>query len=419
MAGLVDRSKRPRSCPHRTPARAELNVIELRREHPRWGPRRLAYELARKGADPAPSRSSIYRILVRSGLVEPRARRRKRSDYVRWERARPMELWQLDVVAARLEGGSAVKILTGVDDHSRFCVVASAMPRATARPLCEAFAQALAAYGVPQAVLTDNGRVFNGRAARSRHEVLFDRICRENGILHLLTAVRSPTTTGKIERFHRTLRDELFSTRILTSVADVQRALDHYVAAYNTLRPHQALGMATPIERFSLAGPHAAPLTGALEGEVIEDALPSEHIRRVDGNGRIHFAGTRYCGAWVGPRLRDGSDRRGRGPDLLPRLADPLPRAAPPKGEGGGDLEPPSTAEEQECPLGRCQTSGEDGPSSVWWDSTIADGSAPPRSLPVRSPARMQVASLRSPTRRGREDAGPGPARPRPSRRIV
>jgi transposase-like protein len=77
MAGLVDRSKRPRSCPHRTPARAELKVIELRRDHPRWGPRRLAYELARKGADPVPSRSSIYRILVRSGLVEPRARRRK------------------------------------------------------------------------------------------------------------------------------------------------------------------------------------------------------------------------------------------------------------------------------------------------------------------------------------------------------
>ena len=86
---------------------------------------------------------------MRSGLVEPRARRRKRSDYVRWKRARPMELWQLDVMEARLADRSAVKILTGVDDHSRFCVVACAMPRATARPVCEAFAQALRAYGVP------------------------------------------------------------------------------------------------------------------------------------------------------------------------------------------------------------------------------------------------------------------------------
>jgi transposase-like protein len=105
MAGLVDRSKRPRSCPHRPPARSELKVIELRRQHPRWGPRRLAYELARKGADPVPSRSSTYRILVRSGLVEPRARRRKRSDDRRWERARPMSCgsstsWRHEVPSA-------------------------------------------------------------------------------------------------------------------------------------------------------------------------------------------------------------------------------------------------------------------------------------------------------------------------------
>ncbi len=62
--------------------------------------------------------------------------------------------------------------------------------------------------------------------------MLFDRICRESGIRHLLTAVRSPTTTGKIERFHRTLRDELFSTRSFSSVAEVQRALDHYIGTY-------------------------------------------------------------------------------------------------------------------------------------------------------------------------------------------
>jgi hypothetical protein len=66
-----------------------------------------------------------------------------------------MELWQLDVMETRLADRSAVKILTGVDDHSRFCVVARAMPSATARLVCEAFAQALRAHGVPQAVLTD------------------------------------------------------------------------------------------------------------------------------------------------------------------------------------------------------------------------------------------------------------------------
>jgi transposase InsO family protein len=275
----------------------------------RRGPRRLAYELARKGAaDQVPSRSSIYRILVRSGLVEPRARRRKRSDYIRWERARPMELWQLDVVEARLEGGSAVKILTGLDDHSRFCVVARAMSRATARPVCEAFAQALRAYGVPQAVLTDNGRVFSGRHARARYEVLFDRICRENGIRHLLTAVRSPTNTGKIERFHRTLRDELFSTRSFSSVAEVKRALvlkrRRGAARARSLRRRLQHAPAAPSARDGHTDRAVQPgrsssrapdrsARGGPGGQVVTDAR-HDHIRRVDINGRIHFAGARY-----------------------------------------------------------------------------------------------------------------------------
>lgn len=294
MAGLVDRSKRPKDCPHRTPARMELKVIELRRAHPRWGPARLAYELGRK-TEQSPSRSSIYRILLRTGLIEPRARKRRKTDYLRWERARPMELWQLDVMEARLSDGSALKILTGLDDHSRFCVIAQTLPHATARPVCEAFAAALRRYGVPQAVLTDNARVFTGRFARpGRAEVLFDRICRENGIRHLLTAVRSPTTTGKVERFHRTLRDECFSTRTFSSMEEAQRALDDYVNTYNALRPHQALGMAVPVERFSLAGPSPAPVTAALEGEVTNDTPRSEHVRRVDVGGKIWFAGARY-----------------------------------------------------------------------------------------------------------------------------
>jgi transposase InsO family protein len=138
-----------------------------------------------------------------------------------------MELWQLDVKEARLIDGSALKVLTGLDDHSPFCVLAQAMPRATSRPVCEAFAVALRRYGVPQAILTDNGRVFTGRFAHTgRAEVLFDRICRENGIRRLLTAVRSPATTGKVDRFHRTFRDELLSTRSLSTIGETQRARD-------------------------------------------------------------------------------------------------------------------------------------------------------------------------------------------------
>ena len=194
---------------------------------------------------------------MRNGLIVPESRRRSRRDYRRWERAVPMELWQLDVTAsAFLPGGTEVKIVTGEDDHSRFCVIATAVRRATARPVCLAFADAMRAYGVPEEVLTDNGKVFTGRFHKPGVpvEVLFDRICRENGITHRLTKVRSPTTTGKIERLHQTLQDELLDVHgPFESMEALQAALDAWREEYNTARPHQSLGMAFPASRFKPA----------------------------------------------------------------------------------------------------------------------------------------------------------------------
>src|SRR5215471_1347384 len=121
------------------------------------GPRRLVFEMGRRGHQV--TRSSIYRTLVRNGLIEPRSRRRSRKDYRRWERGTAMELWQLDVTAsAFLTGGTEVKIVTGIDDHSRFCVLATAVMRATARPVCWAFVDAMRVYGewssTPVTILT-------------------------------------------------------------------------------------------------------------------------------------------------------------------------------------------------------------------------------------------------------------------------
>jgi hypothetical protein len=103
---------------------------------------------------------------------------------------------------------------------------------------------------VPAQVLTDNGKVFTGRFAQPPVEVLFDRICRENGVDHILTQPRSPTTTGKIERFHRSLRVEFNTRQVFRNLKTAQEALDEWVTYYNTQRPHQALGDATPASRF-------------------------------------------------------------------------------------------------------------------------------------------------------------------------
>jgi len=143
LAGLVDGSTVPGSGPHQMPPAVEARIVELRREHPGWGPRTIGHRLAREGIVPVPGRSSIYRCLVRHHLLEVQPRRKKRADYKRWERSRAMELWQMDVVGGvRLADGWQASIVTGVDDHSRFCVSAWVVRRATARPVCDAFARA-------------------------------------------------------------------------------------------------------------------------------------------------------------------------------------------------------------------------------------------------------------------------------------
>ena len=197
---------------------------------------------------------SVYRVLVRHGLVEPGPRKRPKDSYLRWERDEPMALWQLDIVGgAFLADGTEAKVVTGVDDHSRYCVIASVVARATGRAVCLAFAAALRAFGVPGEVLTDNGKQFTDRFGKGG-EVLFDRICRDNGITHRLTQPRSPTTTGKIERFHGSLRRELLDDAVpFADLAAAQAAVDAWVSEYNTTRPHQAIGMAVPADRFSTA----------------------------------------------------------------------------------------------------------------------------------------------------------------------
>jgi transposase InsO family protein len=262
LDGLADRSHRPRSCPHQTSADVEAVIATMRSSHPSWGPRRLVHELGRAGvlpeSVPVPSESAVYRALVRLNLIDPSGRRRRDRKWKRWERGRPMELWQMDVVGGFvLADGRRAKALTGIDDHSRFCVSAFLMLRESSPHVCDGLALALRTHGVPGQILTDNGKVFTGRFNTPPVEVLFDRICRENGIEHLHTQPRSPTTTGKIERFHRALRVEFRTDRTFPDLPTAQHELDAWVHDYNHDRPHQALDMAVPAARF-LTGNDAA-----------------------------------------------------------------------------------------------------------------------------------------------------------------
>jgi transposase InsO family protein len=282
LENLADRSHRPRSCPHQMDGAVEVELAVLRRRHPSWGPRRLVFELAKQ--DIVVSESAVYRALVRLSLIDPAMRRPRDRKWKRWERGRPMELWQMDVVGGFvLADGRRVKALTGVDDHSRFCISAHLMVRESSQRVCEGLGLALRTYGVPGQILTDNGKVFTGRFNRPAVEVLFDRVCRENGIEHLHTQPRSPTTTGKIERFHKAIRTEFRTDRVFATLAAAQAELDAWVEEYNHRRPHQALDMTTPAERFLRHEPAA-----------VTDLRPRLHTARPSA--------TRTDGTWVARR---------------------------------------------------------------------------------------------------------------------
>jgi transposase InsO family protein len=332
LDGLADRSHRPVSCPHQMPAAVEAAVVELRRSRPYWGPRRLVFELAKRKVSVVPSESAVYRALLRAGLIDPALRDRRSRKWKRWERGAPMELWQMDIVGGfPLADGTSAKALTGIDDHSRMCVCARLMARERTRAVCDGLRAALATYGTPEQILTDNGKVFTGRFFHPPVEVLFDAICREHGIEHLLTQPRSPTTTGKIERFHRSLRAEFLSSAApFASLKTAQRALDEWVADYNTNRPHQSLKMATPAERFgtgvAVSPPSSAPAANTGRGG--QDWVS----RRVCANGIVcvswqqvcigrHYAGQR-CDVhvdgellrfWIGDNLVKTAARTSRG----------------------------------------------------------------------------------------------------------
>jgi transposase InsO family protein len=329
VAGLVDRSRRPKVCPHRCNADVEVVVVEMRRMHPRWGAKRIRMQLLKAGGEAVlPAERTIHRILSRHGLLEHRTRKRRRESFKRWQRDAPMQLWQMDIVGgvmivdAATGGLREAKVVTGVDDHSRYCVIAKVVARATGRAVCLALAEALAKFGVPEEILTDNGKQFTDRFGKGG-EVLFDKICRLNGIAHRLTAPASPTTTGKVERFHLTLRRELLDGReLFESLAAAQAALDVFVADYNGERPHQALDVKAPVsprQRFTptpqterelvelWVPPTLAPaVTAGPVADTVGEALktgeyqggPIEFDKVVPASGNMWVAHKQF---WLGP----------------------------------------------------------------------------------------------------------------------
>lgn len=280
LAGLLPRSRAAHSHRNRVAVDVEDAVVAKREDllgqGLDGGARSVWAWMRRAGADP-PSARTIHRIFVRRGLVVPQPQKRPRKSCRRFEAAAPNGCWQLDGMDWALADGTAVKVLRAIDDHSRkvFGSVVAASESAEAAWSC--VQAAIAGFGAPAMLLSDNSLAFNGK--RRNVEVAMQKRLRQLGVAQVAASVSHPGTCGKNEREHQTLQKWLRAHPPAATMADLQRLVDAYDDIYNTQRPHQGLGgLVTPDERYA-ATPKAAAADHPLDAE-------PEHISQVKVSSR-------------------------------------------------------------------------------------------------------------------------------------
>jgi transposase InsO family protein len=259
LEALEPRSRRPLSNPGHTPDATRDRIVALRRELIALGldagPVTIAWHLEREGR-PAPSTSTIRRILHAAGLIAPDPRKRPRSSWIRFEATAPNECWQSDFTHWRLADGSEVEIISWLDDHSRYLLDCTAFRRVAGDDVVATFAAVGDAHGWPAATLTDNGSVYTSRFTGGRNG--FEYLLAYLGIRQKNGAPGHPQTQGKIERFHQTLKRWLGQQPAAGTIAELQGQLDAFRLAYDEQRPHRATGRVTPGEAYR-ATPKAHP----------------------------------------------------------------------------------------------------------------------------------------------------------------
>jgi transposase InsO family protein len=258
-AGLEDRSRAPWRHPNQTPAEIEEPVLQLRREHPRWGPRTLRARLQKlHPQEPWPAASTMGALLDREGLTVPRRKRRRTPPYTQPLAAapEPNRIWCTDFKGwFRTGDGTRIDPLTIMDAHSRYLLRLQAVEKTDTARVQAIFEAAFRQYGMPRAIRSDNGAPFASRALAglSRLAVWWMKL----GIVPERIEPGHPEQNGMLERLHRTLAEETASPPQYSARAQ-QRSFDRFRYVYGEQRPHQALGMRTPSELYA-SSPRAYP----------------------------------------------------------------------------------------------------------------------------------------------------------------
>lgn len=282
-AGLEELPRRPHGSPLRSDAATEAAVVLLRQQHPAWGGRKIARRLKDLGHHPVPAPSTVTAILRRHGVELGRFGGGETA-FTRFEHGEPNALWQMDFKGhVALASGRRLHPLTVLDDHSRFAVVLRACADERTETVRSRLIAAFRRYGLPAAMITDNGGPWGDGPANRFTPLGVWLIEQDIRVSH--SRPYHPQTMGKDERFHRSLKAEALSGPPFADLATAERALDRWRHVYNHERPHEGLDLAVPASRYRPSR------RDYVETPVRFDYAPDDIVRRVQQGGRVNLFG--------------------------------------------------------------------------------------------------------------------------------
>lgn len=279
-AGLADRSRRPHVTPEITGAERTTQVLAVRDAHPTWGGRKLRRWLQNQGETP-PAASTITEILRRDGRLDP-AGPSAQGPWQRFEASAPNDLWQLDFKGHVAMEKGRCHPLHLLDDHSRVVLGLVACANEQLETVQRELTTIFRHYGLPYRLLCDNGPPWGTHHGESKLTVLGAWLMRL-GITVVHGRPYHPQTQGKLERVNRTLAADVLAIARYPDLAACQTAFDRWRHGYNHERPHEALGLDTPMSRYGMS---PRPFPETLPPLTYEDG---DLIRKVSPNGLAAF----------------------------------------------------------------------------------------------------------------------------------
>lgn len=250
-AGLMEQPRGAKAG-SRLPELTKRTILMLKQAHPDWGCQRISDMLVRGPALPA-SPSAVARVLHEAGYEMQEVATHVHAPPVHsFERAKPNQLWQTDLFTFMLKRQNRrVYLVAFMDDHSRFITGYGLHATQSAALVIEVLRAALAAYGIPGEILTDNGSQYITWRGKSQ----FSRELEKRGIKQIVARPRRPQTLGKIERFWGSLWRECIESAVFLDLADARQRIGLYIDHFNLQRPHQGIGGLAPADRFFSAAP--------------------------------------------------------------------------------------------------------------------------------------------------------------------